>query len=104
LISGARSVCLSLWKVDDRATALLMQRFYANLMGARPERSQPMPKAEALAQAKAWLRSLTHEQADQESKPHSRGKIITDASVPAATYPFAHPHYWAGFILIGDPS
>src|SRR5262249_42924013 len=28
LLAGSRSVCLSLWKVDDTATALLMQRFY----------------------------------------------------------------------------
>ena len=35
LMSGSRSVCLSLWKVDDTATALLMQRFYANLLGRR---------------------------------------------------------------------
>src|SRR5262249_25818246 len=55
LMSGARSVCLSLWKVDDAATALLMQRFYADLLGARPGLSRPMPKAEALAEAKAWL-------------------------------------------------
>src|SRR5262249_19685619 len=27
LMSEARSVCLSLWKVDDTATSLLMQRF-----------------------------------------------------------------------------
>ncbi|MFI5457787.1 MAG: CHAT domain-containing protein [Isosphaerales bacterium] len=33
LMSGTRSVCLSLWKVDDTATALLMRRFYANLLG-----------------------------------------------------------------------
>ena len=38
LMSGTRSVCLSLWKVDDTATALLMQRFYANLLG-RPSRA-----------------------------------------------------------------
>ena len=31
LMSGARSVCLSLWKVDDTATALLMQRFEEEL-------------------------------------------------------------------------
>ena len=36
LMSGTRSVCLSLWKVDDTATALLMQRFYANLLGDAP--------------------------------------------------------------------
>ena len=35
LMSGTRSVCLSLWKVDDRSTALLMRRFYANLLGGR---------------------------------------------------------------------
>jgi hypothetical protein len=45
LMSGARSVCLSLWKVDDTATALLMRRFYANLLGVRPGPSRPMPKA-----------------------------------------------------------
>ena len=41
LMSGTRSVCLSLWKVDDTATALLMQRFYANLLGRRPGLTAP---------------------------------------------------------------
>jgi CHAT domain-containing protein/tetratricopeptide (TPR) repeat protein len=58
LMSGARSVCLSLWKVDDTATALLMQRFYANLLGRRPGLTAGMPKAEALREAKTWLRGL----------------------------------------------
>ena len=58
LMSGARSVCLSLWKVDDTATALLMQRFYANIPGRRPALTGPMPKAETLREAKAWLRDL----------------------------------------------
>jgi CHAT domain-containing protein len=57
-MSGARSVCLSLWKVDDVATALLMQRFYANLLGRRPGLTGGMPKAEALQEAKTWLRGL----------------------------------------------
>jgi hypothetical protein len=35
-VKGARSVVLSLWKVDDRATALLMTRFYQNLLGSAP--------------------------------------------------------------------
>ena len=54
-MSGPRSVCLSLWKVDDTTTALLMQRFYANLLGRREGLSGAIPKAEA----KAWLRGLT---------------------------------------------
>ncbi len=59
LMSGARSVCLSLWRVDDKATSLLMTRFYQNLLGKRPGLAKPMPKAEALHEAKQWLRSLT---------------------------------------------
>src|SRR5262249_53989781 len=35
-LAGARSLVLSQWKVDDQATALLMQRFYQNLLGKRP--------------------------------------------------------------------
>jgi CHAT domain-containing protein len=45
---------LSQWSVSDAATALLMVRFYQNLLGQRPGLTQPMPKAEALDEAKAW--------------------------------------------------
>src|SRR4029077_15987081 len=44
LLAGARSLVLSLWKVDDAATALLMVRFYENLLGSRSG-SKPLPKA-----------------------------------------------------------
>jgi CHAT domain-containing protein len=44
--------------VDDTATALLMQRFYANLLGRRPGLTAPLPKAEALQESKTWLRGL----------------------------------------------
>ncbi len=74
LMSGARSVCLSLWKVDDTATALLMQRFYANLLGARPGLSRPMSKVAALAEAKEWLRNLTTEKLEVEVEALERGQ------------------------------
>src|SRR5207244_6366752 len=57
-VKGARSLVLSQWKVDDQATALLMTRFYQNLLGRRPGLDKPMPKAEALREAKTWLRQL----------------------------------------------
>jgi len=63
LMSGTRSVCLSLWKVDDAATALLMQRLYSNLLGRRPGLTGPMPKSEALREAKGWLRDLGRDEA-----------------------------------------
>src|SRR5262249_46635676 len=63
---GARSVVLSLWKVDDRATALLMARFYRNLLGRRPGLSAALPKAEALDEAGRWRRSLSKAEASAE--------------------------------------
>ncbi len=117
LISGTRSLCLSLWKVDDTATALLMQRFYANLLGRRPGPSSPMPKAEALREAKVWLRGLRRAevlaQTAEMSSGVERGKGAKArppaefaAAVPASgenDRPYAPPHFWAAFVLAGDP-
>jgi tetratricopeptide (TPR) repeat protein len=106
LMSGARSVCLSLWKVDDTATALLMTRFYQNMLGKRPGLSKPMPKAEALGEAKKWLRGLTVEEAGvAESKlPQvSRGEPRPLKGTPVSVHPYEHPHFWAAFVLVGDP-
>src|SRR5262249_49377804 len=55
-VKGARCLVLSQWKVDDKATALLMTRFYQNLLGKRAGQSQPMSKSAALDEAKRWLR------------------------------------------------
>jgi CHAT domain-containing protein len=83
--AGARSLLLSLWKVEDRATALLMHRFYDNLVGGAlhggREASETVSKARALSDAKRWLRDYEED----------------------GSRPFAHPIYWSGFVLFGDP-
>src|SRR5262249_13836673 len=63
LSRGARSLVVSLWQVDDTATALLMQRFYQNVLGKRDGLKDGMPKADALREAKAWLRQLPADEA-----------------------------------------
>jgi tetratricopeptide (TPR) repeat protein len=121
LLAGSRSVCLSLWKVDDAATALLMDRFYRNLLGKRAGLDKPLAKAQALAEAKKWLRELTADDAlkltadlTQGVARGTRGKEralpllpavpeAAPATDPKAFRPYAHPRYWAAFILIGDP-
>jgi CHAT domain-containing protein/Flp pilus assembly protein TadD len=90
LQAGARSLLVSLWKVEDRSTSMLMERFYENLRGGYqgvrgtgPRRVQgsPMSKAEALQEAKRWLREW------KDDRGHR---------------PYAHPFFWAGFVLMGS--
>jgi CHAT domain-containing protein len=107
-LAGARSVVLSLWKVDDTATALLMTRFYQNLLGKRAGLKAAMPKAEALRGAKHWLRDLTATEVEALQAELRAGRLGTASAVKRdadvdAERPYAHPHYWAAFILIGDP-
>lgn len=52
LQSGARSALVSLWRVDDISTALLMRHFYAALGGGEP-------RAKALSSAQQSLRQTT---------------------------------------------
>jgi CHAT domain-containing protein len=117
---GARSVVLSRWQVDDRATALLMARFYENLLGQRKELKQPLLRAPALAEAKRWLRQLGRKETERLLRelggglPNGtgtpRGKVVPlkavakkDVKLPAGERPFAHPFFWAAFVLVGDP-
>jgi CHAT domain-containing protein/tetratricopeptide (TPR) repeat protein len=111
-LSGARSLVLSLWPVDDAATALLMTRFYENLIGTRTPSGdviEPMPKAEALAEAKRWLRTLGPDEVryltrDLPKRGTPRGKLVPKDPGKAEAVPmFDHPYHWAGFILIGEP-
>jgi CHAT domain-containing protein len=130
LASGARSLIVSQWKVSDTATTLLMIRFYENWLGTRAgsrERPEPagehgaltqprlpMSKAEALREAKDWLRNLTRKEAEErlgklpEAARGLKIESLADSRQPkadqlSADKPFAHPCYWSAFVLIGDP-
>jgi CHAT domain-containing protein/tetratricopeptide (TPR) repeat protein len=106
-LAGARSLVVSLWEVDDASTALLMTRFYENLFGRGG--GPPPTKAEALAEAKRWLRWLSADEVDQLTKDlatrGTRGRIAPrqPAGPVRAVRTFEHPYYWSGFVLIGDP-
>jgi CHAT domain-containing protein len=106
-LAGARSLVLSLWEVDDASTALLMTRFYENLFGRGG--GPPVPKAQALAEAKQWLRGLEAGEVEQLTRDlasrGTRGRIASrqPAGPVREVRTFEHPYYWSGFILVGDP-
>ena len=93
-----------------------MTRFYQNLLGRRGWLTAAMPKAEALDEAKHWLRELTTDEVGTELAALDRGTVrplarvdgpapraASSAPQPSGVRPYAHPYYWAAFILIGDP-
>ena len=105
---GAANVIASLWPIADASTPLLMQTFY------RLRRDHPgMSEADALRQAQLALLNGTADMANVAGPtPRVRGKAQPDPSTDSAldslpdfsadqSKPFAHPCYWAPFILIG---
>ena len=74
-VAGARSTLLSLWKVDDAATAAFMERFYQLLKTAED-------RSDALAAVQAEFRS---------------GKIRSNNGSN-----WKEPYYWAAWQLVGD--
>jgi tetratricopeptide (TPR) repeat protein/CHAT domain-containing protein len=83
-VAGAKTVVASLWKVPDRATSALMQRFYENLWDKK------MGKLAALREAQIWM---------MRDKGNRGLALGDDASDPDAPLP---PFYWAAFVLSGD--
>ena len=100
---GARSVLASLWPVADASTPVLMREFY-RLRRLHPRQS----KASDLRQAQT---ELLYGKAAASSPPSKtnraqRAKVagVTDTQLPPFATdpkaPYAHPYYWAPFVLI----
>ena len=99
--AGANTLMMSLWKVDDKATKLLMSRFYSNLVAGKS-------KIESLRDAQKYVREY---ETEVEVRPHNKPAISAHAKVQVQqsntqqkiikkVHPYKDPKYWAAFILL----
>ncbi|MCP3730174.1 CHAT domain-containing protein [Sphingomonas sp. MG17] len=90
--AGASAVLASLWSVADESTAVLMQRFYAiHAQGG-------VSKAEALRRAQIALMAAQGKAGDDRGTPRAPQGAATGPAVTG----YAHPFYWAPFMLLGN--
>jgi CHAT domain-containing protein/Tfp pilus assembly protein PilF len=91
---GAKAVLASLWSVNDASTGLLMGDFYRRWA----EGAGKVTKVEALRLAQLdLLLGKTKPQGDGSDRGFPIAK--PQAAAPAG---YAHPYYWAPFVLMGN--
>ncbi|NEO95610.1 MAG: CHAT domain-containing protein, partial [Moorea sp. SIO3G5] len=105
LVAGSPAVVSSLWTVNDLSTALLMIKFYQNLLNQ-------MSLAVALNQAQLWLRDATvqdlRDWAEQLTKQLNLDNNFKEEveeeldSFDNEETPFYSPYYWAAYCAIGQ--
>ena len=102
---GARSLVLSQWKVDDDATALLMARFYRNLLGQARGAEGADAQGRGIGRGQAMAARAGPSEVGAALAALPRGEIVRRAAVKAASssHPYEDPTYWAGFVLVGAP-
>ncbi|APR80239.1 TPR repeat protein [Minicystis rosea] len=98
LAAGARAAIVSLWPVEDAATAVLMGELYRRIRaGASP--------VDALRCAQNHVRLLSGDDFDRELRdieaPRGERRVMTVPPMEDAGGAFAHPYFWAPFIFVG---
>jgi CHAT domain-containing protein len=98
---GVKTVIASLWPVADQSTALFMQRLHHERHARR------LPATEALRRAQ--LSFIRSEQAPANGQRAMRGAQRVDrpraddsieSDTAALRAPYAHPFYWAAFVVL----
>lgn len=101
MLAGSRVVMGTLWHADDLATTLLMRRFYGELCRGAAALA-------ALAATRRWARSASRDDLREELRrvlPHQQELAALAAeTLPRGDNPLAHPWFWAGLELFGDPT
>ena len=94
MFAGAPRIICSLWKVDDAATRFFMEKFYELW---NPKDGEAMGAAAALKAAQQHVREHEMDVVDEEASALAGRQVVKRAK------PWAHPRYWAAWVLWGLP-
>ena len=97
---GAHAVLATLWQVSDNSTAVLMGEFYRQRL-----QGSASTKAQALQQAQiSLLRGTPPNPTNQDDARGLPAPKQTNSSAPTIDpkLPWAHPYYWAPFVIMGN--
>lgn len=89
-VAGAKSIIMSLWKVNDDATQELMVNFYKHWLGADAGGSERQPAPEQKA---VWPKVPT-------AGSTKRAAFLQAQKELKAKYP--NPYYWGAFVMVGE--
>ncbi len=93
-LKGVKAVISSLWEVDDASTGELMSDFYRLWAGGQGK----IGKGAALRQAQLNLLS-----GKVTPQPGAAGRgVSVEGQQPETPASYAHPFYWAPFVLMGN--
>jgi CHAT domain-containing protein len=98
VLAGVKTSVASLWAVNDIGTAALMTKFYENLKTA-PIRAEALQQAQiAMAKGKIFIKN------GQIQGLEPIGSLpIPGENSERSNESLAHPYYWAGFTMVGNP-
>ncbi len=106
-LNGAKSVIASLWPVADSSTRAFMQQFYRARVEGRLSKAEAM-RAAQLSLLRGASGMAAAPQPAARPATSARGLVKSKGSAPLRAFvrsdaaPWAHPYYWAPFILIGN--
>jgi CHAT domain-containing protein len=92
--AGALALISTLWRVDERSTLILMERFYREIQAG-------VSLAQALKRAQLYLKNLTRQEALAILTPLPNDSLGTSLAEEDGERIFADPYYWAPFVLVG---